>query len=179
MALCLSSLSISSHRAQQNTKQEGYNSFRTSNSVLHNLLGQVVHEILHTFDILRSFAYLTNPINEKRIINCLNYDLRSHTKHTKVTVKYCFLYLYNLTLLRQALVCFKLIVNDSLLFSEIKRFYQKLHPFNQYCTSLNIVRKYIVSSLRLDMRTKTDIASTTPMCYRKGWIDLVYKLFEL
>lgn len=143
----LYSLSTSSDRAHQNTTQEGYNSFRTSDLVLRSLLGYVVHEILHTFDILGSFAYLPNPFNEKRIKNCLNYDLRSHSKHTKLTVKYCFLYSYYLTLLWQALDCFKLFVNDSLLFSEIKRLYQKVHPFNQYCTSLNIVRKYTVSSL--------------------------------
>jgi len=70
-----------------NTTQVGYNIFRTSSLVLHNLLGYVVHEILHTVDILGSFAYLTNPIKEKRITNCHNYDLRSHTKHTKLTVK--------------------------------------------------------------------------------------------
>lgn len=147
MAQYSSSLSIPNDLTQQNTTQVGYNSFRTSTLVLLNRLGYVVHEILHIFDILGSFAYLTYPIKEKRIINCRNYDLRSHTKHNKLTVKYFFLYLYYLTFFWQALDCFKLLVNDSLLLPEIKRLYQKLHPFNQYCTSLNTVRKYIFSSL--------------------------------
>ena len=78
------------YQAIEHSKQTqvGYSSFRTSSLVLKNLLGYVFHEIIHTVDILGSFAYLTNPIKEKRIITCHNYDLRSHTKHIKLTVKY-------------------------------------------------------------------------------------------